>query len=198
MPLPQRALFTVQEVAIRWGCSLDDIGGWAATGKLDIVTAIEPIQQGADVLTGLVVIPAADILSMFRRDANSPVYRKVQRVRPVGDEDWLWLSDPANYIDVELADLMIMAEDVHQFEADHDLLRRSGGAAGAPSRYDWEGLYASLIRRVHVDGVPSTQGELISEAQDWFAEKSPSGDIPDERTMRRRLGPIWKSLQEAM
>lgn len=40
MALPQRAFFTVQETAIRWGCSLDDIAGWAVTGTFEIVTAI--------------------------------------------------------------------------------------------------------------------------------------------------------------
>lgn len=58
---------TVQEVTIRWDCSPYDLAGWAIAGKLDIVTAIEPIEQGGEVLAGLVVVPVADILSMFRR-----------------------------------------------------------------------------------------------------------------------------------
>ena len=37
MGLPQRTFFTVQEVAIRWDCSLDDLAGWAINGKPDTV-----------------------------------------------------------------------------------------------------------------------------------------------------------------
>lgn len=196
MSLPLRAFYTVQDAAIRWGCTLDDIAGWAVTGKFDIVTAIEPRQQDANVVAGLGVVPTVEILAMFRRDGSGPVRCTIKRIRPIGDEDWLWIADPVDHIEVELADLLIMAEDVHRFEAEHDLLRRSVPAAGAPARYDWEGLYATLIQRVHVEGVPATQGEWIAEALDWFAETSSNSEVPDERTMRRRLGPIWKSLQE--
>jgi hypothetical protein len=32
--------------------------------------------------------------------------------------------------------------------------------------------------------------------QEWFVKKSDSGEVPDERTIRRKLTPIWKSLRE--
>ncbi|TXB67460.1 hypothetical protein FQV27_15285 [Paracoccus aurantiacus] len=76
-------------------------------------------------------------------------------------------------------------------------MRRLAANSGAPSRHNWEGLLAFLIQRVHVEGVPATQGEWIAVAQDWFAQNSEGGEIPDESTIRRRLGPIWKSLQAA-
>lgn len=74
-------------------------------------------------------------------------------------------------------------------------LRRSVPAAGAPARYDWEGLYATLIQRVHVEGVPATQGEWIAEALDWFAETSSNTKCLTD-THAAPSGPIWKSLQE--
>lgn len=52
MGLPQRTFFTVQEVAIRWDCSLDDLAGWAINGKPEVVMAIEPIQQNGTICQG--------------------------------------------------------------------------------------------------------------------------------------------------
>jgi|TARA_B000000460_G_scaffold247655_1_gene223218 hypothetical protein len=194
MPLPPRAFFTIQETAIRWGCSLDELAGWAAVGKLDIAMAIQPVHNGAGVMSGFVAVPVTDILGLFRSSGGDLTRRAVRRIRPLGQEDWIWLTGPADPIEVSLDDLLIMSDDVHQFETDHDVLRRST-VTGAPNRYDWEGLFAMLIRRVHFEGVPATQAELIAIAQEWFAENSPNGEVPDERTLRRRLGPIWRSLQ---
>ncbi len=196
MTLPQRTFFTVQETTIRWDCSPHDLAGWAVAGKLEIVTAIEPIEQGGEILAGLVVVPVADILSMFWRWGGNQAARSIRRIRLPGQDGWIMIADPASHIEVELADLMLLADDVYRFEAQHGLASRWTDPGGAPSRYDWEGLYVALIRRVHHCGLPATQGEWIADAQAWFAEKSRIGDVPDERTMRRRLGPIWKSLQE--
>lgn len=195
MPLPPRAFFTVQETAIRWGCSLDELAGWAAIGKLDIAMAIEPVHHGAGIISGFVAVPVTDILGLFRSRDGDLERRTVRRIRSLGQEDWIWLSGPTDPVEVSLDDLLIMSDDVHQFEAEHDVLRRATGT-GAPNRYDWEALFAMLIGRIHFEGVPATQTELIAIAQDWFAGKSPTGEVPDERTMRRRLGPIWKSLHE--
>ncbi|WP_445803076.1 hypothetical protein [Yoonia sp.] len=60
----------------------------------------------------------------------------------------------------------------------------------------WDGMYIFLIRRVHEHGVPETQAEWVGEVQEWFVKKSESGEVPDERTIRRRLTPIWKALRE--
>ncbi|MFV0408417.1 MAG: hypothetical protein ACK5LJ_01565, partial [Paracoccus sp. (in: a-proteobacteria)] len=84
----------------------------------------------------------------------------------------------------------------YQFELLNGMANRWTDPGGAPSRYDWEGLYVALIRRVHFHGLPATQAEWIADAQAWFAEKSRNGEVPDESTIRRRLGPIWKSLQD--
>ena len=196
MTLPQRTFFTVQEVTIRWDCSPYDLAGWAIAGKLDIVAAIEPIEQGGEVLAGLVVVPVADILSMFRRWENGQASRSIRRIRIPGQEGWIMIADPSDHIQVELADLMVLADEVYQFELLNGMANRWTDPGGAPSRYDWEGLYVALIRRVHFHGLPATQAEWIAHAQAWFAEKSRSGEVPDESTIRRRLGPIWKSLQE--
>ncbi|WP_299847803.1 hypothetical protein [uncultured Paracoccus sp.] len=196
MGLPMRALYSVHEVVFRWNCSLDDLAGWAVTDRLKIVMAIEPIAQEDEVLAGLVVVPIADILSMFRRWGSSPEKRTIRRVRVLDSADWTMIADPEDYIEVELADLMILADHVHRFEAEHGLTRRATDPGGAPARYDWEGFYIAQMVRLHERGLPATQGEWIVEAQDWFGQNSPGGEVPDERTVRRRLSPIWRALRE--
>lgn len=196
MGLPIRAFYSVHEVVFRWNCRLDDLAGWAVTGRLDIVMAIEPIAQPGGILSGLVVVPVADILSMFRRWGNGPERRSIRRIRPLGQTEWTMIAEPGDYIRVELADLMILADEVHRFESAHGLARRAADAGGAPSRYDWEGFYIAQMVRLHEQGLPATQGEWIGEVQDWFALNSPGGEVPDERTIRRRLSPIWRALRE--
>ncbi len=78
----------------RWDCSLDDLAGWAINGKPEVVMAIEPIQQNGTILSGLVVVPVVDILSMFRRWASGPQRRVIRRVRPIGQKDWVMIADP--------------------------------------------------------------------------------------------------------
>ncbi|MDB6179167.1 hypothetical protein PAF17_16880 [Paracoccus sp. Z330] len=196
MALPQRAFYTVQEAALRWECALSDLAGWAATGKLEIVTAIRPMIQGGHVHAGFVVVEAADILELFWPGHGAPDVATLRRFRPVGTEDWILIESPADFVKVHLGRLMITVEEMHRFETTHGLMRRLTINNGAPSRHNWEGLLAFLIHRVHGEGVPATQGELIAIALDWFAQHSEGGDIPDESTIRRRLGPIWKMLRE--
>jgi hypothetical protein len=53
-----------------------------------------------------------------------------------------------------------------------------------------------LIQRINDHGLPATQGELVTEVQEWFAQNSPTGDIPEESTTRKKIAPIWRALRE--
>jgi len=197
MALPPRVYFTLHEAAARWDCNLADIAGWASVGRFDIATAIAPLASGSQIVSGYVVVYVTDILHMFRRYGTGPTKSFLRRVRPRDNDDWIMIADKAEHIKVTLADLLIMAEDVHRFEVDFDLLRRPASHIGSMARYDWDGMYISLIRRLHEHGVPETQAEWVGEVQQWFVEKSESGEVPDECTIRRRLTPIWKALRES-
>ncbi|MCQ0090921.1 hypothetical protein [Roseovarius sp. M141] len=196
MALPPRVYFTLHEASVRWECSLADIAGWASVGRFNIVTAIGGFPNGLQPLSGFGAVLVTDILQMFRRCGTGPTTCRLWRVRPLGQEEYVSLSEHSSGIEVTLADLLIMAEDVRRFEADFDLLRRPASHIGSTARYDWDEMYISLIRRVHEHGVPETQAEWVGEVQEWFVKKSDSGEVPDERTIRRKLTPIWKSLRE--
>lgn len=195
MALPPRVYFTLQEAAARWDCTLADIAGWASVGRFDIVTAISPIVPDLRGITGFVVVLVTDILQMFRRCGTGPTVSRLWRVRPHHQNEWIELPEHPTGFTVTLADLLIMADEVRRFETDCDLLRRPAAHIGSTARYDWEGMYIALMVRIHDQGLPATQAEWLGEVQEWFVANGDGGEVPDERTIRRRLTPIWKALR---
>lgn len=195
MALPPRVYFTLHEAAARWDCTLADIAGWASVGRFDIVTAIPPVARGRQIIAGYVAVSVTDIMQMFRRCGTGPTKSILRRVRLQDQHEWTMIEDIAERIEVTLADLLIMAEDARRFETECDLLRRPASHIGSTARYDWEGMYISLMVRIHDQGVPSTQAEWLGEVQEWFVVNGDGGEVPDERTIRRRLTPIWKALR---
>lgn len=65
------------------------------------------------------------------------------------------------------------------------------GQSGAPARYDWNAFAGAVARRIHDEGMPASQGELVRDMLDWFAA---SGAVPDESTVRRRVQALWAVL----
>jgi len=98
---------------------------------------------------------------------------------------------------VKRTDLLLMAVDMGKFADDPDHLRRPASPPGAAARFDWEGAYIMMFCRFNDSGIPATQVELITEVQDWFAQNSPTGEIPEESTTRKKIAPIWRALREA-
>ncbi len=196
MKLPPREYYTVHEAAARWGCTIADIAGWSAKARFDIVTGIPPTVCGSETVAGEVAVAAFDMLPMFRRYGIGPQSAHVRRVRPVGTSDWLFVTDPAAGVEVSIADLLITGEQIRRFEDDHDLMRRIAGGTGSISPYDWDGMMNALIVRIHEHGLPASQAELIRDMQDWFAEQTEGDDFPDERSVRRRVNAVWKTLTQ--
>jgi len=196
MGLPPRAYYSLFEAAVRWDCSLSDIAGWASVGRFDIVSGIGPARCGDAVLSGFVAVTVSEILPMFRRNGTGPSHGHLRRIRGIGAKDWSVVTEPAGGLAITLEDLVIMADQVRRFEKECDLLRRPAAHIGSTAKYDWDGMYLALILRVHDQGVPPTQAEWVGEVQEWFIARSKTGEVPDERTIRRRLNPIWKALRD--
>jgi hypothetical protein len=194
MKLPKREFYTVHEVAARWGYTIADVAGWSAAGHFDILTGIPPAICGEKVIAGAVIISAFDILPMFRRCGTGPQTAWLRRVRTKGEADWQLITDPLAGVEVSVADLLISGQHVHRFEEKNELFRRVSGSTGSVSPYDWEGMLQALALRIHERGLPASQGELVAEMQDWFVEHSDGNDVPDERSIRRRITPIWREL----
>ena len=194
MALPPRVFYTLQEVTARWGCNIADVAGWADAGRFRIITGIAVVRCGDEIVAGKVMLSPMELMPLFRRCGSGPVEAIMRRIQPLNRQDWLLITDPVGGIPVALADMMIPAEEVHAFEEDNDMVRRVAPGPGATSPYNWDGMMVALIQRIHERGVPETQTELVTDMQDWFADQSDGAKIPDSRTVRRRLTPVWKML----
>lgn len=196
MGLPQRVFYPVHETAARWGCMVSDIAGWAATGKLEIVTGIPPVDCGDQRVAGLVKISPTDILPMFRRCGTGPHEAPLRRIQPFDADDWLYITTPEDGVMVSIGDMMILGPEVHKFEVNNDLFGRVAAGPGLDGgEYDWAGMNVEITRRVFEEGLPKSQGEWIRELQDWFSMQSEDGTFPDEKSIRLRLAPILKALK---
>jgi hypothetical protein len=194
MALPPRVFYTLQEVTARWGCNIADVAGWADAGRFRIITGIAVVRCGDEIVAGKVVLSPMELMPLFRRCGSGPAEAIMRRIQPLNRQDWLLITEPVGGIPVGLADMMIPAEEVHAFEEDNDMVRRVAPGPGATSPCNWDGMMVALIQRIHERGVPQTQSELVTDMQDWFADQSDGAKIPDSRTVRRRLTPIWKML----
>jgi len=198
MALPPRFAYPLFEVAFRWSCTLTDLVEWATMGQFDLVTGVPLVYCDEKPVAGMVALHAADMLPMFRRDGGGPSEVHVHRIKPLEEKDseFRFISNPASGLLIHRADILITAADVTRFEEMHELTRKPSSATNG-SKYDWDSMYVAVIKRIYEHGLPETQAEFVGEFQEWFARRDPNGEAPDERTVRRRLNPIWRALREA-
>jgi len=195
MALTPKAHFNLSEVAGRWECNLSDLAGWASVDRFSIIAAIGPVTCAFRTIAGFVAVSVSDILPLFKQADGSSKSCRLKQIRVLGEDDWHVITKPSKGISVTLGDLMVLADEARHFEEECDLLRRPAAHIGSTINYDWDGMYLTLIRRVHEQGVPPTQAEWVGEVQEWFVRISQTGKVPDERTIRRRITPIWKALR---
>lgn len=144
MPLPPVAFFSIYEIAVRWGCHPADVAGWAAAGHLHVVAGIPPVVCGDETMAGMVQVPMAELMKMFRRMGPSDEQARLRRVMPLGSKTWLTITDPAEGVLVRSSDLLLDSGTLQAFEEERDLLRRPASTIGASPRYDWDAMYAWL------------------------------------------------------
>lgn len=198
MGLPPRVFYTIFEVSARWGCTPADIIGWAALDKIELITGVPLLETDDGPLSGLVAVHGADLLPMFRRDGSSPSEFALRRVRAIAAGDWVLIPATAEALIVQMHDIYILAEHLQRFEDEHEMMPggRRASSAAPTFKYDWDAMYVAVIKRIHEHGLPETQAEFVGEFQEWFGRRDPNGEAPDERTIRRRLNPIWRALRE--
>ena len=195
MPLPPVAFYSIYEIAVRWGCPPADVAGWAAEGHLKVVAGIPPVRCGDEVVGGLVEVPIAELMCMFRRFGPSDDIGRLRRVLKPGSATWAHVTEPSDGLPIRSSDLLVASGSLLQFEEERDLLRRPASTVGASPRYDWDSMYAWLTWYIFEKGVPETQTALVSLVQDWFVQNSKSGEVPDESTIRKRLTSLWRKLR---
>jgi hypothetical protein len=195
MPLPPIAFYSIYEIAVRWGCHPADVAGWAAAGHLQVLAGIPPVSCGEETVAGLVEVPIAELMPMFRRIGPSDEQARLMRVMPLGSKTWLRVTDPPDGVPVRSSDLLVAAGTLQLFEEERELMRRPASNTGATPRYEWDAMYAWLFWFTYEKGLPETQTALVALVQDWFVQNSRSGEAPDESTIRKRLTALWRKLQ---
>jgi hypothetical protein len=167
-------------------------------GQFDLVTGVPLVYCDDAPLAGMVALHAADMIPMFRRDGTGPSEVRVYRVKSLDEPDakFRFVTHPTTGIAVHRSDILITAADVKRFEDTHELARKPSSAPST-TKYDWDAMYVAVMKRIHEHGLPETQAEFVGEFQEWFARRDPNGEAPDERTVRRRLNPIWRALRES-
>ncbi len=200
--LPLRSFHSLTEVAARWSVTPFDVIGWSTDGLLALSIALPPVKTGpADTLSGLVDVEAPHVLPLFRRDGAPSPTVTIRWVRANGGLHWI--TEPAEGVLITAADVLVKRTEVERFEAQHGIFSgsrkpdgRQRGGPGVPPRYDWDAFYAALTRRIHENGVPATQAELVREMLAWF-ESQDIDHAPDESTVKRKITVVWRELNRA-
>lgn len=208
MPLPPRSFHPLADVAIRWGVTPPVIVDWAIEGKIALSAVLPLVETKQDrPVEGLVEICSQDIYRLFDTGAKKTSSVRIQRFRRRARARWEKIVSPAEGIELTASGVVITRAEVERFEracglVGHHLQPATTpigraydedfGRAGAPSRYDWDAFAGAVARRVHDEGMPASQNELIRDMLDWFG--TTFGAVPDERTVRRRVQALWPVL----
>jgi hypothetical protein len=197
MALGFRNAFTIAEVAARWEVTPARVAEWALGGAIMLSIVIPTIEVAGteQPLGDLAEAPGGELWPLFR-PADPKRSVMVRRVRPSGTAAWGRIVDPREGLGITIADVHVTPGECERFERGlAHKLTSSGwkGKGGRPPMHDWDALYGWAARRVHDQGLPATQAELVREALDWLAAQGDDA-LPDESTVRRKLAGFWRAL----
>ena len=212
MPLPPRTLFTLPEIARRWGVGVHDLGCYAIEETLHLSTVVNGIdaeigryvegkdgdavrvRDGRRSLSGVHHVFGYDVWPVFT--GESTVIRRLRADEP---DVFIEIDEPAGGLEIGLADLVIAREERERFEAAHGLngvatatptVSRRAGPGRLP-RHDWDGFWIAVCTYIHDNGWPETQAALVRNLMDEL--DGYSNDAPDESTVRKKVSRLWKS-----
>jgi hypothetical protein len=207
MPLPPKLFYPICEIASRWSVSPIDIVGWAIDGRITLSAALPLVEakRGRPV-DGLVEISGQEVFDLFDAGTNKKSTVRVQRFRRRPGARWEKIVTPADGVPLKPSGVIIARTEAERFEREHGIFGHHAaendqppakacegpiGQSGAPARYNWNAFAGAVARRVHDEGMPASQGELVRDMLEWFAA---SGRVPDESTVRRRVQALWPVL----
>jgi len=215
MPLPRKQIFTLAEISRRWGVTVHDLGCYAIEDALVLSTVVNGVDaevgqhvQGADGesfrashgrrrLAGVHHLFGFDVWPVFK-GANAVILR----FRPEDADTYIEIEEPAEGIEIGLADLVVTRAERDRFEAEHGLngaaaatpaALRAGPRAGpgAPVRHDWDGFWIAVCKHIHDNGWPETQAALVRNLMDWLSTNSDAA--PDESTVKKKVSRLWRT-----
>ncbi|WP_156612480.1 hypothetical protein [Paramagnetospirillum marisnigri] len=214
MAMPNISFLTLADLCDRWGVKPPHIGALALDQKLVLSIGLSGVRaevgewqkvdidewqrlpEGWQYLTGIFDLKRNDAWSIIK---HGP--RVIDSVMPVEPDGYIEIRRQEDLPEFVVApdDLLIRREEVERFEANNAPAPRdvsapslSRGGPGAPPKYDWESFWIETCRRLHDDGPPSTQKEMVLNLLGWFDDKGAA--VPDESTVKKKVSKLWKAL----
>lgn len=194
MAFPARCMFTVFEVSARLICGPLELIELAISGEIDLVAGFPEVRMGDKTGSGLLGVPGCEVRPLFRPFGKAAKKVHVKQARLQKGGAWMTITDPVKGVRFAAADIMITAAEVERFEHDNEINRARTAGPGAPGRYDWDGFYVAMMKRIFNLGLPATQTILIHEMQEWFIANSADGCAPDESTIRPKVRAVFQAL----
>ena len=204
---------TLGDICERWGVKPIQIAVEALEGKLTFSVPVPGIRAELGYYeeygpNDWQRIPEArkfirGVFDLYARDAWEIIKNKTKTIDSLVGEN-------GGYIDLEPADhegnflvladdLLIRRDEVDRFEASNAQASREiyepptvRGGPGARTKFDWDGFWIEVSRRIHDDGIPKTQGEMIRDLLDWFDKNGKT--TPDQSTIKKKISRLWKSF----
>jgi len=61
---------------------------------------------------------------------------------------------------------------------------------GAPPKYNWDAIWAEIVVKADLDGLPKTQADCIRWISDWCQKEY--GEAPSETMLKEKLRPVYR------
>jgi hypothetical protein len=213
MGVKRKPFYDLDEVCALLGMSERDLTAFVLSGELTLSAAVaglhvvygtfeeidvhewHRIPEGRRYIIGTVDLRRDDAWMVLREGSHEITQLKAPEGEYVDIDDW---HSNASHT-VHRDDLVVCRAEIERFAAAHlepaevqGTTAQQPARRGAPPRYDWDGFWVEVCRRVHEEGVPATQGELIRLMLDWFTETGRR--LPDASTLKKKLSPLWRLL----
>jgi hypothetical protein len=145
-------------------------------GEISLSALLPTVETtGQQIASGIVEIDGADVVALFRRENPSRKPAIIRRFRRSKKADWEWIARPAGGIAIAAVDVIILRSEFERCERAWGLfdISRADAAAkspappkrppgpGAPPKHDCDAFAGAIARRVHDQGMPVSQGELV-------------------------------------
>lgn len=213
MAILHKPFYALDEICGQWGISERDLTAFVLSGELTLSATVAGLRviygmieqvdrqdwvripEGRRAIIGTIDLRRDDAWMVLREGSHEVTELKAP------DGEYLQIDDDLSNgrHTVHRDDLVVCRAEIDRFAAVQltganpaPATASESARRGAPPRFDWDGFWVEVCRRVHEEGVPETQGQLVRLMLDWFSETGRG--VPDPSTVKKKLKPLWRLL----
>lgn len=212
MPNLRKPFYHIDEILERWSMSERDIMSFVLAGSLTVSATVAGLRVTCGIcrpsaagvtdriasshcyIIGIVPLQGCDAWRVMRQGEFS-----ITALQAPSDE-FAMIDNAAgnNQHVVGKSDLVIGLEELIRFEKANPALADHAGSGegnrrGAPSKYEWDDIWVELCTMIFLDGLPSTQAELVQHIASWLEDQGKR--VPDDSTIKKKIRPLWQRLK---